>query len=280
MKHLIVVRGGGELGSGVVHALYRAGFKVLILEKALPYATRRRVAFSDAMYRGEASVERIICYKADSLEDAKKRLKQGQLVMLEDPTAKCVKKLKPQVLVDAIVAQHNCGTKRDMAEHTIALGPGFCAGRDVDVVVETMRGHNLGRLIYEGFSAREQDIRNGTVGADRNIEHLLFAPEAGTIDILRSISLMVKRGEPIAQLHTDDGRIIELKATIDGVLRGALHRHTKVEKGQKIADIHPTMGQEECFTISDKARCIAGSVLEAVMVWDSKRTKKGFFSRA
>ena len=231
------------------------------------------------MYRGESKVERIVCHKAKNLIEAKDRLKKGELVMLEDPNARCVKALKPQVLVDAILSHSTNGTTKDMAEHTIALGPGFCAGRDVDVVVETMRGHNLGRLIYEGYSARSQDIYSSTVGASANMEHLIFAPEEGTVDILSTISLMVKKGEPLAQLHTPDGRTIEIKATIDGVLRGALHKGSKVKKDQKIADIHPTMGQEECFTISDKARCVAGSVLEAVMVWEQKRPKRRFFGR-
>ncbi|WP_303840907.1 selenium-dependent molybdenum cofactor biosynthesis protein YqeB [Selenomonas ruminantium] len=279
MKHLVIVRGGGELASGTIHALYRAGFKVLVLEQKQPSATRRRVAFSEAMYRGESKVERIVCHKAKNLIEARERLKKGELVMLEDPEARCVKELKPQVLVDAILSHSTNGTTKDMAEHTIALGPGFCAGRDVDVVVETMRGHNLGRLIYEGYSARSQDIYSSTVGASANMEHLIFAPEEGTVDILSTISLMVKKGEPLAQLHTPDGRTIEIKATIDGVLRGALHRGSKVKKDQKIADIHPTMGQEECFTISDKARCVAGSVLEAVLVWENKRPKRRFFGR-
>ncbi len=279
MKHLVIVRGGGELASGTIHALYRAGFKVLVLEQKEPSATRRRVAFSEAMYRGESKVERIVCHKAKNLIEAKERLKKGELVMIEDPEARCVKELKPQVLVDAILSHSTNGTTKDMAEHTIALGPGFCAGRDVDVVVETMRGHNLGRLIYEGYSARSQDIYSSTVGASANMEHLIFAPEEGTVDILSTISLMVKKGEPLAQLHTPDGRTIEIKATIDGVLRGALHRGSKVKKDQKIADIHPTMGQEECFTISDKARCVAGSVLEAVLVWENKRPKRRFFGR-
>ncbi|SDP22834.1 selenium-dependent molybdenum cofactor biosynthesis protein YqeB [Selenomonas ruminantium] len=279
MKHLVIVRGGGELASGTIHALFRAGFRVLVLEKKEPSATRRRVAYSEAMYRGQAKVERITCYKAENLHEAKARLKKGELVMLEDPEARCVKELKPQVLVDAILSHDTNGTTKDMAEHTIALGPGFCAGRDVDVVVETMRGHNLGRLIYEGYSARSQDIESSTVGVSANMEHLIFAPEEGTVDVLSTISLMVKKGEPLAQIHTPDGRTIEMKATIDGVLRGALHRGSKVKKDQKIADIHPTMGQEECFTISDKARCVAGSVLEAVMVWEHKRPKRRFFGR-
>lgn len=279
MKHLIVVRGGGELASGIVHTLYRAGFRVLILEQAQPSATRRRVAFSDAMYRGEATVERVTCHRVQTLHEARTQLKDGRLVMLDDPSAKCVRALQPQVLVDAIMAHHNTGTKRDMAEHTIGLGPGFCAGRDVDVVVETMRGHNLGRLIYEGFSARDQGTENSPVGYACDLGQMIVSPADGTLEMLRSISLLVKRGESIAHLHTPEGQTVELKATIDGVLRGALHTGASVVKGQKVVDIHPTMGQEECFTISDKARCIAGSVLEAIMVWDNKRPRRRFFHR-
>lgn len=279
MKRLIIVRGGGELASGVIHTLYRAGFRVLVLEQAKPYATRRRVAFSEAMYNGEAKVERVTCYRAESVDEAKSRLKKGELVMLKDPKGKCIKELKPLILVDAIVAHENRGTTRDMAEHTIALGPGFCAGRDVDVVIETMRGHNLGRLIYEGYSSREQSLDKSTVGEARNIEHLVFAPEDGTVDMLHNISFIVKKGDVIARINKAGGTTLDIEAGIDGVLRGALHRGTAVVRGQKIADIHPTMGAEECFTISDKARCVAGGVLAAVMIWESKRPKRSFFHR-
>lgn len=279
MKRLIIVRGGGELATGVVHTLYRAGFRVLVLEQAKPYATRRRVAFSEAMYNGESTVERVTCYRVSSIDEAKARLKKGELVMLKDAKAKCVKDLKPLIVVDAIVAHENLGTTRDMAAHTIALGPGFCAGRDVDVVVETMRGHNLGRLIYEGYSFREQDLEKSTVGIDRNIEHLVFAPADGVVDTLYNISFMVNAGENIARLKTVDDKTIDIKAGIDGVLRGALHRGTPVKKGQKIADVNPTMSPDECFTISDKARCIGGAVLTAVMIWESKQPKRSFFHR-
>ena len=197
--------------------------------------------------------------------------------MIADPEAKCVAALKPDVLIDAIVAHKNHGKEKGLAEHTIALGPGFCAGRDVDTVVETGRGHNLGRLIYEGYSSKDLDHGNGTVGENPNIEHLVFAPADGRVEMLRTISLMVKQGEVIGQLHVKDGEAVEIKATIDGVLRGAIYDGSKVEAGQKIADIHPTMGQEECYTISDKARCIGGSVLEAVMAWESEKPKHRFF---
>lgn len=276
MKRLVIVRGAGELASGCIHCLYRAGFRVLVLEQELPTATRRKVSFADAMYKGEAEVERITCHLAKNVKDARKRLKEGELVMLKDPQAKCVKELKPRVVVDALLRHENLGTSRDMAEHTIALGPGFCAGRDVDVVVETMRGHNLGRLIFEGYSYRDQQTDGGLVGDPENLVHLVFAPAAGRIKILHNISLMIKKGEPLAEIKTKEG-LVTVTAKIDGVLRGAIHNGLEVISGQKIADIHPTMTQEECYTISDKARCIGGSVLEAVMMWESKRPKKFSF---
>jgi xanthine dehydrogenase accessory factor len=277
MKHLVIVRGGGELASGAIYCLYKAGFRVLVLEQAEPTATRRKVSFSDAMYKGEAEVERVVCYLAKNEKEAKKRLKKGELVMLKDPSAKCIKELEPRVVVDALLRHGNvAGTNRKMAEHTIALGPGFCAGRDVDVVVETMRGHNLGRLIYEGYSYRDQQSDGGIIGDPANLEHLVFAPAAGKVKLLQGITLMVKKGDPLAEIQTKGGKV-RVDATIDGVLRGAIHSGLTVAEGQKIADIHPSMSQEDCYTISDKARCIGGSVLEAVMAWEAKRPKRFFF---
>ena len=220
MKHLIIVRGGGEIASGIIHCLHCAGFRVLVLEQKKPTATRRKVSFSDAMYRGEAEVERVTCYRAKTLPEAAKRLKKGEVIMMADPEAKCVAELHPDVLVDAILNHQPTGTNKGMATHTIALGPGFCAGRDVDVVVETGRGHNLGRLIYEGYSSKDPDHGNGTVDASPNLDHLVFSPADGRIEVLRTISLVVKKGEPIAHLHTKEGKTIEIEATIDGVLRG------------------------------------------------------------
>lgn len=275
MKHLVVVRGAGELASGVVHCLHRAGLRVIILETAQPTSTRRRVSFADAMYRGEATVERITCHLAKSVEEAKKRVKKGELIMLCDPECKSLAELKPVVLVDAIVSHEDHGTNRDMAEHTVALGPGFCAGRDVDVVVETMRGHNLGRLIYEGYSYRDSR-GGGEVGVSSHLAHIVFAPASGKIKFHATISRGIKKGERLATIETKDGPV-EVTATIDGVLRGAIMNGLKVKQGQKIADIHPKMTSEECFKISDKARCIGGSVLTAVMAWESQATKKSKF---
>ena len=277
MKKLVVVRGAGELGSAVAHIVHRAGFRVLMLEQRQPTATRRRVSFSDAMYAGEATVERLTCYRAANLDEARKRLKKDELIMLADPEMKCIKKLKPAVLVDAIGAHQNMGMKKNLAKHTIALGPGFCAGRDAEIVVDIMRGHNLGRLVTDGYTSKEPDFGEAVVGHAMNEECFIAAPEAGAVTMRRGISLMVHEGEVIGHIETLEGRELKLKAGIDGVMRGAIHDGCLVSEGMTVAEIHPTMGQEECFTISDKGRCIGGAVLAAIMILRSKDKHWGPF---
>ena len=149
MKKLVVIRGGGELATGIAHRLYNTGYKVLMLERQFPSAIRRNIVFSEAIYDGEASVERTTCYRADDLKQAERLLKEGNIVIMVDPEAKCLGKLRPNVLVDAIYAKRNMGTHKDMAPLTIGIGPGFIAGKDVSCVIETSRGHNLGRIIYD-----------------------------------------------------------------------------------------------------------------------------------
>ena len=157
MKKLVVIRGGGELATGIAHRLHNTGFQVLMLEKAAPSAIRRDIVFAEAVYDGEKKVERTICTRADSLHDAEKMLKNGQIVIMVDPEADCLQKLKPRILIDAIYAKRNMGTYMDMADFTVAIGPGFVAGRDVNCVIETTRGHNLGRIIYEGQALPEKE---------------------------------------------------------------------------------------------------------------------------
>ena len=280
MKHLVIVRGGGELGTAIAIALHRVGLRVLILERELPTATRRRVAFSDAIAMGEATVERVTCYRAEDADAAKKMLKEGKIVMLGDPAGKSIRHLEPNVVVDAITDEKNNGTNRAMAPFTVALGPGYCAGRDVDVVVETARGHDLGRLVYDGFCAKggeQADARKGYVDSDDTVEHILFAPVSGSFEAAHAISLMVKKGDIIGRITDATGTTKNIEAPLDGVLRGILPNNSEVEEGERIADVHPTLGQGECFTISDKARCVSGSVLEAVMVWNAEHVKKHRF---
>lgn len=263
MKELIIVRGGGDLATGTIHKLYKCGFSVLILETEKPSAIRRNVAFSEAVYEGQHTVEGVTCFRADSLEEANYLLAEGKLTLLVDPKGEAVSALRPMALVDGILAKKNLGTRREMAPITVALGPGFEAGNDVDAVIETKRGHNLGRVIRSGYAAPNTGIP-GIIGGFGK-ERVIYSPAAGILRNVRSITDTVKKGELIAEVETEQGKV-PVFATIDGLLRGLIRDGYPVTKGFKMADIDPRAEEyQNCFTISDKARCIAGGVLEAIL---------------
>jgi len=261
---LIVIRGGGDLASGVAVRLFRAGFSVMILEVDHPTVIRLPVSFARAVYEGKAIVEEIEAVLIPSWEKAKDTIKQGKIPVLIDPKGSCIKKLSPIVLVDAILAKRNLGTKIDQAPLVIGLGPGFTAGEDVEVVIETERGHKLGRVLYQGQAAPDTGIP-GEVGGESK-RRLLRAPAEGKIIPLRKIEDLVKEGEVIAEVEG-----IPLKAEISGVLRGLIYPQSWVTKGMKIGDIDPRGIKEYCFTVSDKARSIGGAVLEAICAYLNKR---------
>ena len=263
MKDLIIVRGGGDLATGSVYKLKKSGFPVLILETANPAAIRRNVAFCEAVYQGCQSVEDMTCYRADSLEQAKQLLLEGNLTVLVDPAGDAIRVLKPLAVVDAILAKQNLGTNRAMAPITVALGPGFTAGADVDAVIETKRGHNLGRVLWSGTAAPNTGIPGIIGGYGR--ERVIHSPAGGILRNIRNITDTVSRGEIIAVVETENGTV-PVAATLDGILRGLIRDGYPVKSGFKIADIDPRSDEyENCFTISDKARCIAGGVLEAIL---------------
>lgn len=272
MKKLVVIRGGGELATGIAHRLHNTGYQVLMLEKAAPSAIRRSIVFAEAVYEGEKKVERLVCYKAANLQEAEKMLKAGQLVIMVDPEAACLARLKPRILVDAIYAKRNMGTSKDMADFTIAIGPGFTAGKDVNCVVETTRGHNLGRLIYEGQALPEKETTE--VRALMRASHSINAPCDGYLEAGHPLSYIVKKNETIAKLHMEGGHVFDIKAPVEGVLRGLLHDGCPVRTGLKIAEIDPSTMPTNCVTISAKSRCISGSVLEAILVWEMSHVKK------
>ena len=274
MKHLILVRGGGELATAAAIYLHHAGFRVLILEKMQPTSIRREVSFADAAYDGEKTVERVTCKLADDFKTAEKILKNGGIAMMIDPEGKSIVEFKPQIIVDGILAKTNTGIKRSMAPHTLALGAGFCAGRDVDAVIETMRGHDMGRIIYEGYSKRDEKTEDQA--AKDALEPVVVAPEMGEIESLCPISYPVNENDVIANIKMANKEIIAVRSPIKGVIRGIMRSGLIVEKGQKLAEINHTMRQSQCFLLSDKARCIGGSVLEAVMIWE-KDNKKRFW---
>lgn len=265
-KELVIVRGGGDLATGTIMKLHQCGFCVLILETEYPSAIRRNVAFSEAVYQGKQTVEGVTCYRADNLQEAFHYIDEGKLALLTDPKAECIDVLKPYVVVDAILAKRNLGTNIDMAPITVALGPGFEAGKDVDAVIETKRGHNLGRVIYKGSAAPDTGVPGKIAGYDK--ERVIHSPAKGIFRQIRQITDTVRKQEEIACIETDTGNI-PVTATLDGILRGLIRDGYPVSKGFKIADIDPrTEEYQNCFTISDKARNIAGGVLEAVLHLD------------
>lgn len=262
MKDLIIVRGGGDLATGTVYKLHQCGFRVLILEVEKPSAIRRNVAFSEAVYQGSQTVEDVTCYYADTLDRAETLLTEGKVAVLVDPKGEAIAHFRPVAVVDAILAKKNLGTYKHMAPITVALGPGFTAGVDVDAVIETKRGHDLGRVLWSGTAAPNTGIPGHIGGYGR--ERVVYAPAEGILRNICKITDTVTKGQVIAVVETSRGNV-PVAATLDGLLRGLIRDGYPVTKGFKIADIDPrTEAYQNCFTISDKARCIAGGVVEAI----------------
>ena len=250
MNELIVVRGGGDIATGTIHRLVKCGYKVIVTEVENPSAIRRKVAFCEAVFDGEVFVDGVGCKKISSLEQAKEVFSENKAALIIDPQCKMIDEIKPDILIDGILAKKNLGTTKDMANMTIALGPGFCAGKDVDYVVETKRGHKLGSIIEQGYAIENTGI-------------------PGIIKNINDISDIVKKGDIIAYVGETP-----VYATLDGVLRGIIRNGYYCNKGLKIADIDPRISeQENCFSISDKARCIAGSVLELVVRYGKNKCR-------
>lgn len=269
---LVIVRGGGDLATGVVQALWRAGFLLLVLEVPDPSAIRRQVALSEAVYDGSATVEDMTARCCKSGRAIEKAWRDHEVPIVIDPQGRSIAELKPWAVVDAILAKKNLGTTRAMAPHTIALGPGFTAGVDVDVVIETKRGHNLGRLIYKGEAAPNTGIPGMIAGFGK--ERVIHSPSSGYFYGLTVIGDMVEKGRPIGVITQEalpDGvkpavaMGIPVPATLTGLLRGMIRSTYPVVSGFKIADIDPRKDElKNCFTISDKARCLGGAVLTAL----------------
>ena len=297
-KPLVIVRGAGDISTGTIHRLFRAGFELLVLEAEKPSAIRRKVSFSEAVYDGRATVEGAMAVRIGSAEEAARCRADGHIPLIVDPEGDSIALLKPDVVVDAILAKRNLGTRMDMAPLTIGLGPGFEAGRDVHFVIETMRGHDLGRIISKGSAAPNTGIP-GTVGGYGR-ERVIRAPGAGIFRDGKDIGSFVKAGEVIGRIEVPGSatgavgttgaevpgsgmgavgttgaevpgsgmETVEVRTVLTGVLRGIIRDGYPVTEGFKLADVDPRREeQKNCFTISDKARCIAGSVLELVCAY-------------
>ena len=269
---LIIVRGGGDLATGTIHRLWAAGLRVLVLEIENPAAIRRQVALCEAVYTKTTEVEGLRAVRIDRYEEAEAVWQENSVPILIDPKGVSIGALKPAVVIDAILAKRNLGTRRDMAPLTIALGPGFTAGEDVDVVVETKRGHRLGRIIREGAAIPNTGIP-GVIGG-YGAERVIHAQAAGIFKNVRVIGDIVEAGDTIAEIWQEDGTKLLVQTQITGILRGLLRDGYRVTEHFKVADVDPRKEElSNCFLISDKARCIAGSVLELVcaQLWKSTR---------
>ncbi len=254
----VLLRGAGDIATGIALRLLRAGCRVALTDLPQPTAIRRTVCFSEALRLGAATVEGVAAVRADTPAAARAALAAGSVPVLPDPTLAFLAELRPDALVDAILAKRNLGTGIDMAPIVIGVGPGFTAGVDCHAAVETMRGHTLGRVLYRGSPLPNTGVPGviGGCGAER----VLRAPAGGVFTPVLAIGAVVKAGQVAA---TVDGR--PMYCTIDGVLRGLLPAGITVEAGMKSGDIDPRCRPEHCLCASDKALAVGGGVLEAVL---------------
>jgi xanthine dehydrogenase accessory factor len=258
VDHFILIKGAGDLATGVAARLYRCGFPVVMTELETPLMVRRSVAFGEAVYATQVAVEGITACHVGDITAAQLAVSQGFIPVLVDPQANCRAEIHPAALVDAIMAKINTGTRITDAPCVIALGPGFTTGKDCHAVIETNRGHNLGRVIHSG-SAEPDTGQPGSTGG-KTEERILRAPVSGMVEGLAAIGQRVEEGQMIALVG---GRPVY--AGITGVLRGLIHSRICVPAGTKIGDVDPRAEPAYCQLISDKALAIAGSVLEVVL---------------
>ncbi len=254
----VVIKGAGEMASGVAHRLYRAGIRrIVMLEMPKPLSVRRSVSFCEAVYDGLAKVEGVEGEMTTDAASIRKAWEKGRIAVIVDPEWKKIGELSPDVVVDATMAKRNLGTTKNEAPFVVGVGPGFEAPRDVHVVVESNRGHDLGRVIYDGGAEPYTGVPGEMKGV--GIERVLRAPAAGVVRHIHHIGDAVKKGEAV--LFVDDAQVC---APFDGILRGLI-REIRVDANEKVGDVDPRAKKEFCHTISDKARGIGGGVLEALL---------------
>jgi len=266
---LVAIKGAGDLATGVIHRLARAGFSVMATELANPTVVRRTVAFAEAVTLGEMTVEEVTARRAASVEEIWAALVEGLVPIVVDPDGVLLKEMQPAVLVEATLSKYNSSVSINDAPIVLALGPGYEAGKDVHAVIETNRGHNLGRVYLHGCAEPDTGVP-GAIGG-YTIERLLRAPCAGILYGVRHIGDLVQVGETVAVINTGDADAIPVTAAIPGILRGLVRDGLPVSNGMKVGDIDPRAAREHCFTISDKSRAVAGGVLEAILYLLNRR---------
>lgn len=254
----ILIRGAGDLATGIAWRLWQAQFDIIMTDLPQPTCIRRTVAFSTALEQGQMQVEGVTAVACGDMTEVERALQKRQVAVLPDPQLQYLGVLKPQVLVDAILAKRNLGTTMEQAPLVIGVGPGFCAGQDCHYVIETKRGHHLGRVIESGPAAPNSGVPGNIAGYTS--ERILRAPCSGMFQPLRAIGDLVEQGETVA---TVDGQPVI--AGVAGMVRGMLHEDLTVTPGFKCGDVDPRGTAAEFHTISDKARAVGGGVLEAIM---------------
>lgn len=261
---LVVIRGAGDIASGIALRLFRAGMRVVMCDLPVPTSIRRTVCFSEAIRLGETSVEGVRGVLCATPAAARAAAEAGVVAVLADPEAACARELSPHALVDAILAKRNLGTTRDMAPVVVGVGPGFTAPADCDAAVETMRGHYLGRVYYEGSPLPNTAVP-GLIGGYAG-ERVMRAPADGVFEPCVEIGAEVRAGDVCATVAGEP-----MRATIDGVVRGLLQAGVRVTAGMKSGDVDPRCRPEYIRTVSDKASAVGGGVLEAILALSGER---------
>jgi len=256
---VIVIKGGGEMASGLACRLFNANFRrMVMLETDRPMAVRRCVSFCEAVYDGAITVEGITARRSDAFSDISRIWDAGEVPVVVDPDWTAISDLAPQVVIDAIIAKKNLGTNMAEAPLVIGLGPGFSAGEDVHCVIETNRGHDLGRVIEKGPAQADTGVPGTICGV--SLERVLRAPCAGVFTASSTIGDLVTRGQVLGHVER-----MPVAALIDGMVRGLIRSRTRVPVRCKIGDIDPRGPAASCNTISEKARAVGGAVLEAIL---------------
>ena len=256
----VVVRGAGEMASGVIHRLFKEGYDIIALEQENPCCVRRQVCFAEAIYSGEIEIEGVKAKLARDYDEALLLLKSDIVPILIDPEVKSLEFFSPDILIDGRMLKRDIDIEKDMAELVIGLGPGFRPGDNCHLAIETNRGPDLGKAFENRPPQEDTAIPSPVKGF--TTQRVLRSPANGVVNCRNDLGDRVNKNDIVAEV---DG--IPVRGEIDGILRGLCHDGIMVTKDQKIGDIDPRGERELCFRISDKARAIADGVLESIEKW-------------
>lgn len=263
MNNIVMFRGAGDVATGAIQKVKRAGFNVVALEIGKPSAVRRTVSLCEAVYEKEYQVEDISAVYCENISQVYNAFKEDKVSILVDPLMSYIDQIRPFALIDATISKKNTGIKKDMAPVVIALGPGFEAGKDCDIVVETNRGHNLARLIFKGYAEKNTGNPGNILGYTK--ERVLYSKEKGIVRHVRKLGDSVKKGDVIC--YVGESAVL---SKIDGNLRGLIREGLYVKEHMKLGDVDPRDDISYLYTISDKARAIGGACLEAILLGRKK----------